>query len=556
MQIRSLRDAETLRATVVRVEAEITNRRQAITNNQVPNAGIARHHLEALVRANKHRKAILHMNRNEILAMQEANMQFTPLRTSFVQKRTPKSERVSINKRDSKRKRRARQPGPDGPSTPRKKSYAVIDGKYYFEGKQVSKAQYKKLMEPIRQRNITKKQRKKENKPIPDLVQPTPPMMVIQPATPPSQAVSRVADSIRQNNHITALEKSLAITRAKDAQRDAELVRNGQSKLVETRRKRAAAEKQAAINRAVVDNRNRRVNAISKRANTAVKVARQRASRSSQLSVGKSRSNAIRRANFRPMTRGSRGTGFVPQLAVMMSLTDRNRAANVSKSVRTRERPLPPSHIRDQITEDIRQHKPLPNPNRRSPEFMAFMEEITPMYKMAYKEINLAKQGEGNFGYLAKTLGPQRTQFYASKAFALLGEIKRLVSNEAIRWEQGTLSSGVAVSTDSRSQSTRKMTRQEFGAHIEKKVTPKMKAFFMELQEEVQRTMRERAARSKPAEEKIVLDNSLAVNRQRSLAASDKIRGRGRPVLSEQRGTKGLAGLFPALRSSMQGVLK
>jgi len=98
------------------------------------------------------------------------------------------------------------------------------------------------------------------------------------------------------------------------------------------------------------------------------------------------------------------------------------------------------------------------------------------------------------------------------------------------------------------------MTRQEFAAHIEKKVKPKMEAFFMEVQQEVQRAKQQKEAKKAPAR-KVVLDNSLAVSRQRSLAAYDKLRGHGRPVLSEQQGTEGLAGLFPALRSSMQGVL-
>ena len=49
---------------------------------------------------------------------------------------------------------------------------------------------------------------------------------------------------------------------------------------------------------------------------------------------------------------------------------------------------------------------------------------------------------------------------------------------------------------------------------------------------------------------------SMHVNTQRALSGIDKLRGHGRPVLSEQQGTKGLAGLFPALRSSMQGALR
>ena len=48
---------------------------------------------------------------------------------------------------------------------------------------------------------------------------------------------------------------------------------------------------------------------------------------------------------------------------------------------------------------------------------------------------------------------------------------------------------------------------------------------------------------------------NVPVQYQKGLAGHDKLRGHGRPVLSEQQGTKGLAGLFPALRSSMQGAL-
>ena len=80
--------------------------------------------------------------------------------------------------------------------------------------------------------------------------------------------------------------------------------------------------------------------------------------------------------------------------------------------------------------------------------------------------------------------------------------------------------------------------------------------FMNELQEEIKRAHIAISERLQPAVDKRVLDNSLAVSRQKSLATADKLRGHGRPVLSEQQGTQGLAGLFPALRSSMQGALK
>ena len=80
--------------------------------------------------------------------------------------------------------------------------------------------------------------------------------------------------------------------------------------------------------------------------------------------------------------------------------------------------------------------------------------------------------------------------------------------------------------------------------------------FMNQLMEEVQRASTARGAQLGRAYNKVALGHALPVNNQRRLASADNIRGLGRPVLSEQQGTKGLAGLFPALRSSMQGVLK
>ena len=529
MQLKSIQEVETLKATIRKVDAEIMHRRLAIRNNTIANAGIARNEVEMMARQQQQRKAYLHTFRGQIEALYRADGgRHDRMRTSFIQPRTPKSERVSISDRKT--------------------------GDYYIDGKKVSKSEYKmfrkmgeKEFKRRKQQALTRKQRKKISKPIPSIdMKPIPKS---SPAMPP-QRLNEAADKARQDAHVLAANKAEAIRKQLDAKRDAELVAQGKAKLVAQRRASEEAKRQEERKRNLSRKTTQLTNKVTKRAASAERSARSMASRFANKRINKSR---ISRGRFQPSRRGSRGSGFVPQLAVMMSLTDKRRAATVNQVTRTPDKVIP-GPIKDQITEDIRQHKPLPNPNRRSPEFMAFMEEITPMYKMAYKEINLAKQGKGNFGYLVKTLGPQRTQFYASKAFALLGEIKQLVSNEAIRWEQGALNSGVAVSTDTRAQSKRKMTLQEFAVHIEKKFQPKVQALFKEIQEEVTRTMRERAARSKPAEEKVVLDNSLAVNRQRTLASSDKLRGHGRPVLSEQQGTKGLAGLFPALRSSMQGA--
>ena len=50
MQIRSLQDANTLRQTIIKVDKQISRRRRAIRQNLVPNAGIARDQVEAMVR--------------------------------------------------------------------------------------------------------------------------------------------------------------------------------------------------------------------------------------------------------------------------------------------------------------------------------------------------------------------------------------------------------------------------------------------------------------------------------------------------------------------------
>ena len=78
MQIRSLQDANTLRQTIIKVDKQISRRRRAIRQNLVPNAGIARDQVEAMVRVNNHRKAVLRMNQNEIRAMRRKERRLPP----------------------------------------------------------------------------------------------------------------------------------------------------------------------------------------------------------------------------------------------------------------------------------------------------------------------------------------------------------------------------------------------------------------------------------------------------------------------------------------------
>lgn len=544
--IRSLQEVDTLMSTIRKVDKEISRRRLEIKRNIVPNAGLARQQVEALVRDNNRRKAYLRVNAGHIEALRASGARFTPLRTSFT---TPDGPKQKGNKRDSKRKRRARE-NFRRTMDPRKKSYAIIDGKYYFEGKQVSKAQYKKLMEPIRQRNITKKQRKKTQGPVVSIRAPAP---IKETVALPRKQIQQAADSVRAQASLLAKSKADAIRRQRDAIRDAELAKQGQAELVARRRAREEAEKRAR-NAQLQKRRRAQITARAKKAAAeAEKNVRAKASKVSQknlsrqvISRGRGTFNVKRRSP-------SRRTGLLPQMVMMTALNDKKRAQTVNQAVRTPASSAPQTVIKDQITEDIR--KPVSRPNQRSKEFMTFMKRFSETTKMAYKEINLARQGRGAFGDAARILGKNKTEYFANKAMGLLKQAKQMVSNEAIRWDQGALNAGVSVSTNTRSQSARKMTLNEFSNYIEAKVQPMLEALMAEVQEEVKRAQQARGAQLGQAYHKVALGNSLPINKQRSLASADKARGNGRPVLSEQQGTQGLAGLFPALRSSMQGAL-
>ena len=470
------------------------------------------------------------------------------MRTSFIQTPTPKSERVSINEAQEK----SRQTN----------SYAIDPktGEYYWSGRKVSKSEYMALMMDYRQkRQAERKQRtivqlpptSKQRKKIapPPVSIDMKPMPMPLPAKPP-QRLNEAADKARQDNHVLAAEKSNIIRKQLDAKRDAELVAQGKAKLVEQRRASEAAKKQEELKRALSRKTTQLTNKVTKQAASAEKNARSMASRFANKKISNSR---ISRGRLQTSRRGSRGTGLVPQLAVMMSLTDRRRAATVNQATRTPDKVIP-GPIKDQITEDVRQHKPV-QPTH-SKEYYQMLEEVNLALSMGKKAIAEGLKGRGDFGPTAKTLGPNRAQYWANRGYALIAQLEKLVLNELIRWDQGALSSGAAVSTNTRSQSKRKMTPSEFRTYVEKKSMPMVMPFMNELQEEIKRAHIAISERLQPAVDKRVLDNSLAVSRQKSLATADKLRGHGRPVLSEQQGTQGLAGLFPALRSSMQGALK
>jgi hypothetical protein len=546
MQLKSIQEVETLKATIRKVDAEIMHRRLAIRNNTVANAGIARSEVEMMARQQQQRKAYLHAFRGQIEALYHADGgRFNRMRTSFVQPRTPKSERISIN--ETQEKSRQFKTFARDPKT----------GEYYLSGRKVSKAEYmafmldyrQKRQEKKKQQSLTRKQRKKTSPPPPSIDMT--PMPKPLPAKPP-QRLNEAADKARQDAHVLAANKAEVIRKQLDAKRDAELVAQGKAKLVAQRRASEVAKKQEEMKRALSRQTTQLTNKVTKKAASAERSARSMASRFANKKISNSR---ISRGRFQPSRRGSRGTGLVPQLAVMMSLTDKRRAATVNQVTRTPDKVIP-GPIRDQITEDVRQYKPVKQ--TRSTEYLNFVKEVQTAEKEGHNMIQAALAGREVMGFKIdlEVLGPQRTQYWTSRAYALMAQVKKLVLDEAIRWDQGAFNTGVAVSTDTRSQSKRKMSLNDFKRYLGRKLQPIIEPVFNEFQEELVRAYNTKGVQLGRAYHKVTLGNSLPVNKQRSLASADKLRGHGRPVLSEQQGTKGLAGLFPALRSSMQGALK
>ena len=75
--VRSLQEVDTLMSTIRRVDKEISRRRLEIKRNIVPNAGLARQQVEALVRENNRRKAYLRVNSGHIEALRASGARFT-----------------------------------------------------------------------------------------------------------------------------------------------------------------------------------------------------------------------------------------------------------------------------------------------------------------------------------------------------------------------------------------------------------------------------------------------------------------------------------------------
>ena len=504
--------------------------------------------------------------------------------------------------------------------------------------------------------------------------------------------MQQAADSIRQQANILANEKAQAIRKQKDALRDAELVKQGKADLVAQRKAREEAKRRA---KAAEEDKRRRAQITAEAKKAAYRSERKVRAAASKVTQKVLPQQVISRGRgvFNVSSRsGYRRTGFVPQMVMLTALNDKKRSQTVNNAIRSPSK-APTGPIKDQITEDIRQHKP--SIRQYSEGYRETMMELQKLNEMAKKELEAALKERGGFAGQAKLLGPERTKFWVAKGYSLLKQVNEITSNEAMRWENGSLNAGVAVSTDTRSQSTRKMTKNEFNMHLSKKLDPILGKAMSEFEEEITRAQmnssslppsslqptkpgispaqaqhirnvgnlssykafyEEQAAQwwhglrnepfwnalrsNKPIMAKInsyyasadamkkkiinlyaakiggdrplnkakadieaeymmviplavsevqkvepsysfqqkrlpsdrkqqlhpysaplgsmnggMKNINVPVQYQKGLAGHDKLRGHGRPVLSEQQGTKGLAGLFPALRSSMQGAL-
>lgn len=521
MQIRSLQDANTLRQTIIKVDKQISRRRRAIRQNLVPNAGIARDQVEAMVRANNHRKAVLRMNQNEIRAMRRKERRFTPLRNSFIT--------------------------PDGPRDKGNKSKPIVRIREEPRGQSTSQAP------------ITKKQGKKTQGPLIPVVDPSASASTlitqrakVTSAKPQNNPLSKMADAVRQQQHVLAKKASDAVKKANDAARDAELVAQNREAEVRARRQSEMARQKKEEEERQRRAKAAKVSEITNRAVNAEKNVRQFAQKKSTSLI------RAARGRFQPIQRRvglrGRGSGIVPQLAVMTALSDKGRAARVNQATRSPSK-TPQGPIKDQITEDIRQHKPV-KPTH-SPEYYELMKEINQAAEYGRGLVQqVVKTGKFDYMDFSK-MGQNRINYYGNKAYSVIAQVQKMALNELVRWDQGALSAGVAVSTNNRSQSKRKMSTTEFRRYIEQKAMPIVEPLMNEFMQEMERF--ETAARIAQQQKSLPTNPrniNIGAGRQMTLGGIDKLRGHGRPVLSEQQGTKGLAGLFPALRSSMQGVLK
>ena len=153
----------------------------------------------------------------------------------------------------------------------------------------------------------------------------------------------------------------------------------------------------------------------------------------------------------------------------MTALSDKHRSSTINQSTRSPSQ-TPQGPIRDQITEDVQVN--TSQSSQRTSEYYALMKEINQAAEYGRGVVQqVVKTGKFDYMDFSK-MGQNRINYYGNKAYSVIDQLQKMALNELVRWDQGALSGGAAVSTTNRSQSKRKMTAAEFKKYIEQKGRP------------------------------------------------------------------------------------
>jgi predicted GIY-YIG superfamily endonuclease len=191
-----------------------------------------------------------------------------------------------------------------------------------------------------------------------------------------------------------------------------------------------------------------------------------------------------------------------------MTLSDKRRAASINEQVRTKETPVTQT-AKEHLIEDVRQ-APVVAKTTHSKEYYTMVKNLAAEKAMVIKMIEEASRDPSS----AEFFGNERVQYWRNRAFSLVGQVEQMVKNELVRWDQGALNAGVAISTDNRSQSMRKMSAQEFNNYIQPKKMQMIEPFMKEAQEEVRRAEIKQAEIKKQKEAIITARNQPQTHSQ------------------------------------------
>ena len=503
---RSVDEVETLRRTIGIVDQEIARRRSDINKNLVANVGLASRHVELLERQNNYRKKLLNYHRGNIEALYKRQNELTNLRDTFfyeekVARKTPKGDKVS-----------------------------------WFD--QFKSDDRESLDQPV-----TKDQAKRQNGPLEPVKEFIEVEKEYEVALPPSMSwLKGASDRTRVNNQINAAKRAEAIKGVFEAKRDAELIMTGKKHMVDTKNATKKRQKRMEQEASKSKVRNRTVDNIVQNAINSTSRVNSKIQRQAANNVGKSFSSKLGGVpkHMKGPRPAHKGSGIVTQTALLLAMRSPSSANK--------------SAIADQFTEDIRQSIPGPVVTH-SAEYYDLLNTYLQRLKDGKK---FALQALGINGQYGSCLTASEREFWINKTLSVLASSEKIVRDTLIKWESGQLQSGINISTDNRSQSTRDKSVIEVRELIDKELAKLEDSHFKGLMTAVERacTMRQNSTvlshniGSRPR------NINIPVSRQISLGSVDKTRGNGRPVLTPNQRTPGLAGLFPALRSSMQGVLR